>query len=518
MTKYNAAIIAVSVILVTGQTVGAQNVGVLAAINQNVIGERPQEQPRTLFLNENLILNERVLTTTIGGGQVMFLDQTTLTLSPNSNILLDRYVYDPTTRTGEIGMTMLVGAMRFVGGRITKTSEATIRTPTATIGIRGGIGHITVGADGSTQYIHVAGSSSTVANDKGSATVTRPGAAVFVPAVVPLDGSISAAQSASGDASSTDQTPAVQAANQSDEAQRQRLARPDVPLDQALNADQSTAQRNAAAQDQSFGRRGGAPQFTGIATPEAVEIAINGEGGSGPEDSQGGSRRAVTLETTRAGIDQIETRISLADNALQQPPISTFGEKEEETLDSPPLDLGSLPLDILADSTIAQAIVDELDMIQDGLTIRSDWTALAGLADGTFIRSAPGLAFELRYSLTAGEGLVSVELPDTGDISAANLTLLDGTAISGDQFLVIGDESLNLVGDGGQATLLQGDAGNTEIQISPGNRGSGFITIDYAGSNLQNLTFVDGPITPATGQRGVDSTIKIDVRIFETGQ
>ena len=99
------------------------DVGVLAAVNRDVLGERPEERPRQLVLREKLILNERITTSDVGGGQVMFLDQTTLTLSPNSNILLDRYVYDPNAQVGDVSVTLLKGAM------ISLRTESRIESP-----------------------------------------------------------------------------------------------------------------------------------------------------------------------------------------------------------------------------------------------------------------------------------------------------------------------------------------------------------------------------------------------------
>lgn len=68
-----------------------------------------------------------------------------------------------------------------VGGRITKSTAATIRTPSATIGIRGGIGDIIVNDDGSTEIMHIAGISTTITstNDK-SITITREGGTAVV--------------------------------------------------------------------------------------------------------------------------------------------------------------------------------------------------------------------------------------------------------------------------------------------------------------------------------------------------
>lgn len=135
----------------------ATEIGAVAAVNSEVIGEPPQVDPRDLILGDRLVLNERVESSPIGTGQFLFLDQSALTVAPNSNIVLDRYVYDPATQTGEFALSMTRGVLRFVGGRISKTTDAVITTPTATIGIRGGISIIIVEEDGTTRVMHIAG-------------------------------------------------------------------------------------------------------------------------------------------------------------------------------------------------------------------------------------------------------------------------------------------------------------------------------------------------------------------------
>ncbi|MEL7463956.1 MAG: FecR domain-containing protein [Pseudomonadota bacterium] len=152
----------------------AAEIGVLAAVNRDMTGVRPAEQARPVFINERLVANERLDTSENGGGQVLFLDQTSLTIAPNSSIVLDQYVYDPATETGSIGLTVARGAMRMIGGRITKGSPATINTPSATIGIRGGMGNISV-SDTGTIYMHVAGISSTIQTATEQLTITQQG-------------------------------------------------------------------------------------------------------------------------------------------------------------------------------------------------------------------------------------------------------------------------------------------------------------------------------------------------------
>jgi hypothetical protein len=63
-----------------------------------------------------------------------------MTIGPNSDLTIDRFVYDPNTGTGQLAMTATKGVMRYVGGRLSKHENAvTIRTNVALIGVRGGI-------------------------------------------------------------------------------------------------------------------------------------------------------------------------------------------------------------------------------------------------------------------------------------------------------------------------------------------------------------------------------------------
>src|SRR5258705_2997756 len=70
---------------------------------------------------------------------MLFLDGSALTVGPNSDVVLDEFVYDPSTETGKLAVSATRGVLRLVGGKISKTEPVTLRTPTATLGIRGGI-------------------------------------------------------------------------------------------------------------------------------------------------------------------------------------------------------------------------------------------------------------------------------------------------------------------------------------------------------------------------------------------
>lgn len=170
-----AVFIGAAIMAAIGIEPAKAEIGVLAAVNRDMTGARPSEAARPIFIKERLVRDERIVSTNGGGGQVLFLDQTSLTIAPNSEVVLDKYVYDPDTDNGEMTVTVLKGAMRFVGGRISKNEPATIRTPTATIGIRGGMGNINVQDGAKTFYMHVAGFSSTITSGDQELTITREG-------------------------------------------------------------------------------------------------------------------------------------------------------------------------------------------------------------------------------------------------------------------------------------------------------------------------------------------------------
>jgi len=128
-------------LFVTASLTGAaaQNAGRVGAVNPEATGTPPGAGPRTLTIGTNVIYKERVRTSAQGSTQIMFPDSSTLNVGRNSNIVIDEYVYDPKAGTGKMIATVSKGVMRFVGGQISHTAGVTINTPTATLGIRGGV-------------------------------------------------------------------------------------------------------------------------------------------------------------------------------------------------------------------------------------------------------------------------------------------------------------------------------------------------------------------------------------------
>jgi hypothetical protein len=131
----------------------AQQVGVAGAVNpasKAGLGANV----RVLDLGAPIIHNEHLQTSASGSLQVVFLDKTTLSMGPSSELTVDSFVYDPQRQSGKMALTLGKGVLRVVGGNVTHTGGATVTTPAATIGIRGGIATVSHDRRSGTQAVN----------------------------------------------------------------------------------------------------------------------------------------------------------------------------------------------------------------------------------------------------------------------------------------------------------------------------------------------------------------------------
>ena len=152
-------------------------VGVAAAVNQSLTGTPPAAASREVQIGNDVLHRERLVTDARGQAQMLFLDGSAFTVGPDSDLQLDEFVYDPASGTGKLAATAAKGIIRFVGGKLSKSQPVTISTPTATIGIRGGIGIVSVDAvSGATRATFLFGQEMTVTSATGAVEkIARPG-------------------------------------------------------------------------------------------------------------------------------------------------------------------------------------------------------------------------------------------------------------------------------------------------------------------------------------------------------
>jgi hypothetical protein len=116
------------------------SIGTVAAVKPDAFGAAPGAPEQTLVIGAGLIENEKIRTTADGTANVIFADRSTLTVGKGSEVTLDKFVYDPASGSGGLAIDLTQGALRFVGGKLSKGGNVQVKTPTATMTVRGGIG------------------------------------------------------------------------------------------------------------------------------------------------------------------------------------------------------------------------------------------------------------------------------------------------------------------------------------------------------------------------------------------
>lgn len=106
-------------------------------------------QRRAIDTDDNIRQYDTIETVKDGAVSIQFIDETTLQVGGNSRLLIDEMVFDPATGDGASVINLIEGTYFFISGVLPK-QNVEIRTPTATIGIRGTEFTVNVEASGAT--------------------------------------------------------------------------------------------------------------------------------------------------------------------------------------------------------------------------------------------------------------------------------------------------------------------------------------------------------------------------------
>jgi hypothetical protein len=159
-----------------------EHVGVSSAVNPDVTGAAPGAASRQVVIGQDVVFNERFTTGPLGQTQLLFLDESAMTIGPNSDLTIDQFVYDPKSGTGHLAMSASRGLLRYVGGKLSKQEEGvSLRTSTATLAVRGGAFLLDLTTGGRMEAIFIYGRALTVTGPGGvTQTLQRPGYAISI--------------------------------------------------------------------------------------------------------------------------------------------------------------------------------------------------------------------------------------------------------------------------------------------------------------------------------------------------
>jgi FecR protein len=87
---------------------------------------------------DSVIEQNDTVETKNGKLKIVFKDDTQVSVTEHSSLIIDDFVYDPKAGTGKLGLKAAAGTVRYVSGAIAKDPKnVNIKTPTAAIAVRG---------------------------------------------------------------------------------------------------------------------------------------------------------------------------------------------------------------------------------------------------------------------------------------------------------------------------------------------------------------------------------------------
>jgi hypothetical protein len=155
----------------------AEGIGIAAVVVRDVTGSAGGA-PRVLAVGTDVFQDETISTARESNAQLLFLDQTSLTIGPSSDVMLDRFVFDGNRRASDFAVQATRGALRFVSGS-SKSESYKVRTPVATIGVRGTIVDVFV-RPGEAIVILEEGASDVCIEGAGCTGLVQPGTYLVV--------------------------------------------------------------------------------------------------------------------------------------------------------------------------------------------------------------------------------------------------------------------------------------------------------------------------------------------------
>ena len=200
--------------------------GKIIAARGEVSAKTPTGETRPLQMESPVFLNDTIRTGKRGRAQILFLDNTIISLGESSELVIPEYQWNPEKKEGAMTAKINEGVFRVMGGAITKATPEKFKTQalSATIGIRGSMFSGKVEGE-SLSVLFEGGKGIVVTNASESVVISRAGFGTLIqsigePPIAPMRFSTSQirALSVEGDKNSAAEEPSGLSSPQEGEA------------------------------------------------------------------------------------------------------------------------------------------------------------------------------------------------------------------------------------------------------------------------------------------------------------
>ena len=154
MQVLNFIILCIALILTT-LPAKSNSIGDVTISQGNSIIDR-KDGKKGVKVEKNLdVFSYDTVKTGKGKVAIEFLDDTRVDITEHSKLIIDDFVYDPNAKTGKLSLKATLGTVRYASGQIAKNSaqNISIKTPTATVSVRGTDFTMTIDEIGSSTII-----------------------------------------------------------------------------------------------------------------------------------------------------------------------------------------------------------------------------------------------------------------------------------------------------------------------------------------------------------------------------
>ena len=110
-------------------------IGVVGA----AIGEIKNQNNESLVDGSKIFFGDTIISKEKSNAQILFLDQTVLTLGEDTEVTIDEFIYDPKSHEGSFISNVKSGTVKFITGQISKQNpdNLEVKVPSGVLGARG---------------------------------------------------------------------------------------------------------------------------------------------------------------------------------------------------------------------------------------------------------------------------------------------------------------------------------------------------------------------------------------------
>jgi len=113
----------------------SQQIGVIGFVIGDVFNQKGQQ----LKVGDSIYFGDTISATDGSKSQILFIDETVMTIGSDTELTIDDYIFDPSTNNGKLLATIIAGSVKVLSGKISEKNPANleVKTPAGTIGSRG---------------------------------------------------------------------------------------------------------------------------------------------------------------------------------------------------------------------------------------------------------------------------------------------------------------------------------------------------------------------------------------------